>query len=213
MSNFDAILVPGGGVYAGGRLPQWSINRLDRALELADGAAIITLSAGTTHKAPPLNLSARPIIESVAAAGYLLQRGYPKELILAETASYDTIGNAYFARVMHTDPAGFRKLLVITSTFHMPRTGAIFRWIFTAPPIDSAYDVSFEAVPDAGLPPDALEARYAKERASLASLLPRIPAYPTLASIHHWLFTEHAAYAIGMQPETAGNSPALLRSY
>ena len=213
MSNFDAILVPGGGVYADGQLPQWSINRLDRALELADGAAIITLSAGTTHKAPPLDSSGRPIIESVAAAGYLLHRGYPNELILAETASYDTIGNAYFSRVMHTDPAGFRRLLVITSAFHLPRTEAIFRWVFGATPIDTTYELSFEAVPDAGLAQDALEARYAKERASLASLLARIPALPTLASIHHWLFTEHAAYAIGMQPETAGSSPALLRSY
>jgi DUF218 domain len=213
MGNFDAILVPGGGVHANGQLPLWSINRLDRAVELADGASIVTLSAGTTHKAPPLDEAGRPIVESVAAARYLEGRGYPHDRILAETASYDTIGNAYFARVIHTDPAGFRNLLVITSAFHMARTEGVFRWIFAATPVVSAYELSFDAVPDIGLSPDALEARYAKERASLASTLAVIPSHPTLPSIHRWLFAEHAAYAIGLTPDTAGGSPSLLLSY
>ena len=34
----------------------------------------------------------------------------------------DTIGNAYFLRATHTDPAGWRNLVVITNEFHMPRT-------------------------------------------------------------------------------------------
>ncbi len=50
----------------------------------------------------------------------------PAERIWAETASLDTIGNAYFARVIHTDPAGLRRLLVVNSAFHMPRTRMIF---------------------------------------------------------------------------------------
>jgi uncharacterized SAM-binding protein YcdF (DUF218 family) len=212
MAAFDAVLVPGGGIRAHGELPPWSVSRLDRALDVAGGAPIITLSAGTTHKAPPLDSTGRPIIESVAAARYLLDRGYPDDLVLAEAASYDTIGNAFFARVMHTDPAGFRGLLVITSEFHMPRTEAIFRWIFGAPPV-AGYSLSFESVPDVGLERSVLEARRAKERASLASLQPVIRDHRALAAVHRWLFTEHAAYAVGLQPKPVEPTDSLIHSY
>ena len=60
--------------------------------------------------------------------------------ILAETCSYDTIGNAFFARTVHTDPRGLRRLLIVNSKFHMPRTEAIFRWVFGAAP-DCGYDL------------------------------------------------------------------------
>ena len=213
MTAFDAVLVPGGGIRADGNLPLWSENRLDRAFEVAGGVPILTLSAGTTHKAPPLDTTGRPILESVAAARYLLDRGYPEELVLAEAASYDTIGNAFFARVMHTDPAGFRRLLVITSEFHMPRTEAIFRWIFGAPPIAGSYCLSFESVPNVGLERRVLEARMAKERASLASLQPVMHDQRTLAAVHRWLFTEHAAYAAGLQPKLVEPTDSLIHSY
>jgi uncharacterized SAM-binding protein YcdF (DUF218 family) len=214
MKAFDAVLVPGGGIRANGELPPWSANRLDRALELADGAPILTLSAGTTHKAPQLDETGRPILESVAGARYLLNRGYPAELLLPEAASYDTIGNIYFVRAIHTDPAGFRKLLVVTSDFHMPRTQAICRWIFQASPVEgSSYKLSFEPVPDVGLETAALDARRSRERASLKSLQVVIREHSTLASVHRWLFTEHAAYAVALQPQSIEHSNSLLHSY
>ncbi len=213
MSEFDAVVVPGGGLRPQGELPPWFINRLDAALDLANGAPILTLSAGTTHKPPPLDRNGRPMLEAFVAAQYLLDRGYSHDRLLVEAASYDTIGNAYFARTVHTDPAGLRKLLVITSEFHMPRTAAIFRWIFGASPLTPDYELSFHAVPDVGLPPDALTARRNKELASLASLQPTIRAHPTLVSIHQWLFREHDAYAAGRQSQSIPASGAVLDSY
>ncbi len=106
MADFDAVIVPGGGLRPNGELPPWFTNRLDAALELAHGAPILTLSAGTTHKPPPLDRNGRPMLEAFVAAQYLLDRGYPHDRLLVEAASYDTIGNAYFARTVHTDPAG-----------------------------------------------------------------------------------------------------------
>ena len=52
----DAVLVPGGGIDPAGRPTAWVRARLDRAMEIADGTRIITLSAGTTHKPPPVGL-------------------------------------------------------------------------------------------------------------------------------------------------------------
>jgi len=130
MSNYDAILILGGGVHECGKLPLWVEARLQRALDLEQGEPIITLSVGTTHKPPPLDEHGFPIFESVAAASYLADHGIAPERILVEATSYDTIGNAYFSRVIHVDPAGFRRLLIITSAFHMPRTEAVFRWVY-----------------------------------------------------------------------------------
>jgi hypothetical protein len=193
---FDAVIIPGGGLRKGGTLPEWVKNRLDKALHVAEGARIITLSAGTPHKPPPLDSAGNPILECVAGAAYLRDRGYPPQLLLMENASYDTIGNAYFARVMHVDPAGFRRLCIITSEFHMPRTEAIFRWVFSLTPSLVSYDLTFVAVPDVGMTTDVQEVRRRKEQRSLESLGLLQGEHKTLASFHQWLFTEHTAYAL-----------------
>ncbi len=212
---FDAILVPGGGLLKDGSLPPWVTPRFDRALHhaLTNTAAILALSAATTHKPLPIDPAGRPVYESTQAARYLLAKGFPATRILTETASWDTIGNAWFARAIHTDPAGFRNLLIINSAFHMPRTEAIFRWVFALPPVSGdPYRLTFETVPDAGLSPEALRGRTAKEQAGLRNVLAVSTKIRTLAALHHWLFTEHDAYAAGREPAQPSD-PAALRSY
>jgi DUF218 domain len=211
-SQWEAVIVPGGGVRADGKLPPWVENRFGRALEIAAGAPIIALSAGTVHRPPPLDAAGRPIFESVAGAAYLRQSGYAPDRILIEAASWDTIGNAYFCRTVHTDPAGFRRLAVVTSAFHMPRTREIFRWVFALPPADAAYHLTFIEVPNVGMPDDVLAARYAKELASRASLPDLMARVRTLRDLHRWLFTEHGAYAAGSGAAPAVD-PALAESY
>ena len=210
---FDAVIVPGGGVWDGGKLPPWVENRFDKALDIANGVFIVPLSAGTPHKPSPLDSAGRPIFESAAGAEYLRGRGYPAELILVEAASYDTIGNAYFARVVHTDPARLPKLAVVTSQFHMARTEAIFRWIFSVPPDECAYDLTFFSVPDAGMSAEALHARRQKEEASLPQVHRLAQEHRTLPSVHNWLFSQHGAYMARRRREPAANEDALLQSY
>jgi len=212
MSGFDAVLVPGGGLLGNGDLPPWVVNRLDRAMELAEGAHVSALSAATPHKPLLLDAAGRPVYESTQAAHYLLRHGFPAERILTETASWDTIGNAYFARVIHTDPAGFRRLLIVNSEFHMPRTEAIFRWIFSLDPPEPAYSLSFDAVPSAGMSEEVLAGRRERERKSLESLAKTRESLRSLAEVHRWLFTAHDAYAAGLSPVRA-TDPAVLQSY
>ncbi len=193
MAEFDAILIPGGGLTATGVLLPFVRARLDRAL-MHSADCYIPLSAGSPHIPPPLDARGYPILESIPAAEYLRERGIPQQQILAETLSYDTIGNAYFTRTVHTGPCGFRRLLIVTSHFHMPRTEAIFRWVFGALP-DDGYDLSFESTDDASLSSEALDARMEKERAGIESVRRRAASITTLADLHRWLFTEHGAYA------------------
>lgn len=192
MAAYDAILIPGGGLLADGTPPPWVCRRLDEAVQGADTRFFITLSRGTVHKAPPRNNRDFPIDESVASAVYLLKCGVPRERILTETASFDTIGNAYFSRVIHVDPLGLTRLLVITSDFHLPRACAIFRWVYSLSGGDHA--LTFQGVPDEGISEAALRARAEKERRGLESLTRLTAEIKTLEQLQQWLFLRHGAY-------------------
>lgn len=207
MARFDAILVPGGGVREGGLLPQWVVARLDRAAELHQGEPIVTLSAGTPHRPPPSDERGFPIFESAAAARYLIGRGVPAASIFTESASWDTIGNAYFARVMHCEPAGWRRLAVITSGFHMPRTRRVFDWVFSLAPAGAEYALEFIETGNDGIGETALAARVEKERNALAALPELQASIADLRTLHRWLFVGHGAYAVGATPvPTSGDA-------
>jgi uncharacterized SAM-binding protein YcdF (DUF218 family) len=190
----DAVLVPGGGLRPDGTPSDWVRPRLDAAAERADAGWILTLSAGTLHKPPPLDADGFPVYESVAGARYLVERGFSAERILTETASWDTIGNAYFSRVVHVDPLGLERLLVITSEFHMPRVQAIFEWIYGLDP--RVQDVQFLAVPDVGLDTEALAARKVREKQSTEAVHDLARSMRSLGAVHRWLFASHDAYAV-----------------
>jgi uncharacterized SAM-binding protein YcdF (DUF218 family) len=182
--------------------------RLDLALERAGGAWILALSAGTPHAAP------RGVYESVAAARYLIGRGYDPRRVLVEWSSYDTIGNAYFARMNHTEPAGLARLLVVTSEFHLPRTEAIFRWVFGLTPRPVDYSLAFASSPNRGLDADTLAARTAREQESLREVERLSGRYRSLQSFHHWLSTSHGVYAAARMNEARpALDPRLAESY
>lgn len=200
MAALDAVLIPGGGLTAAGQVTLWVKARLDRAITfIPTPHYFLPLSAGTTHKPPPLDAAGFPVLESIAAARYLQAVGVEPTRILPEVISLDTIGNAYFARVQHTDPLEIRRLHVITSQFHLPRTEAIFNWIFRLSGSESPYHLTFEAVPDMGIPRDALAARYQKEQRGLAQVLELRSRLNSLPELHRWLYTEHNAYAVSGQ--------------
>jgi hypothetical protein len=213
MNTYDAILVPGGGVRQGGELPIWVKRRFDKVLEIYNNEYIITLSAGTLLKPPPLDNRGFPVFESVAGAKYLINNGIPPKHILVETCSYDTIGNAFFARVIHVEPRRFRKLLIITSEFHMPRTDSIFKWIFSLKPIVDSYELNFLAVSDEGMDEKALSARKMAERVNLAKLAMTKKRIQTLEELHKWLFTRHDAYSISSKPLGFPVDGNLLNTY
>lgn len=197
---FDAVLVPGGGVRSGGTIPEWVERRFDRAIEIAGDAPIVCLSAGTVYRVPPVDENGLPIYEAVAGANYVLNRGVPAQRILIETSSWDTIGNAFFSLVIHVLPRKFRNLAVITSEFHMTRTRAVFEWIYGFDDLLQVHRLHFEATPDDGMDPEALEARVAKERHSLEAFREVARNIRDLQGLHQWLFTEHDAYAAGRTP-------------
>lgn len=208
---YDAILIPGGGVRLNYELPLWTVKRLKKALEIQHCRYFILLSAGTTHKPPPLDKDGFPIYESIAAANYLLQKGIEPEKILYETSSFDTIGNAYFSKVIHIEPLHLTKLLIITSDFHMERTKAIFRWLYSSKFSEERYELNFEPVSDSGIDQELINARKKKEKKSLENFLRTSKEIEDIVQLHKWLFTRHAAYSIPSNRELLNSD--VLKTY
>lgn len=213
MTIYDAILIPGGGVRASGELPLWVQTRFDKVLEIYQGETIIPLSAGTPLKPPPLNEHGFPLLESVAGANYLVQHGIAPDMILIESSSYDTIGNAFFARVIHVEPRKFQNLLVITSEFHMPRTESVFRWIFSLSPLPLKFDLDFLSVSNEGMDETALNARRNAEKVNLEKLETTKKRIHDMQDLHRWLFSEHDAYRAATQQHSQSMSSDLLKTY
>lgn len=189
------VVILSGGITDAHTLRPWTQARVERALELDDGAcSFITTSAYSPHVRVVLDEDGLPVREADVMATVLAQAGVAPARIFAETTSMDTIGNAYFTLVQHLFALGDPEVVVVTSAFHMPRSEAIFRWILGL--VDSPrFQPRFVTCPDRGLTGDALAARRAKEargRESVAALAGRLT---TLPALHRWLFQEHDAYA------------------
>eukprot|EP00188_Purpureofilum_apyrenoidigerum_P000808 Plantae.Rhodophyta-Purpureofilum_apyrenoidigerum.ctg13995.p1 GENE.Plantae.Rhodophyta-Purpureofilum_apyrenoidigerum.ctg13995~~Plantae.Rhodophyta-Purpureofilum_apyrenoidigerum.ctg13995.p1 ORF type:complete len:222 (-),score=33.80 Plantae.Rhodophyta-Purpureofilum_apyrenoidigerum.ctg13995:289-954(-) len=214
---FDAVIIPGGGLDETGAPHPFVKSRLRAALEVSPRPRwFITLSRGTTHRGPPLDVNGRPVDEATASAKFLVNGGIQPDCILQDTWSLDTIGNAYFSRFLLTDRLGLKNLLVVTSNFHMPRSKAIFDWIYGFQPTTAT--VSYLTVQDDDcMEPDVLQARKEKESKSLETFLINSRRMTTQESAAHFLFVEHGAYSteqsVKQKVVTKPTTDPLLKSY
>jgi vancomycin permeability regulator SanA len=185
---YDAIIVLGGSYIDANTLPEWVENRLDAAiLRNYQCNYIMLMSRGTPHKPPPLDEIGHPIDECQIMANYILKNSLvPTSKLLLDSWSMDTIGNAYAALTMHAIPRNLRKILIITSDFHMPRTQAIFSKVFSLFPLD-IFDITYLDTPSV-LPISD------KEQASLVTWRETSANIHTLVDLHDFIFTKHKAY-------------------
>lgn len=210
-ADYDAVMVLGGGLTPDGGLPPWVERRLEGALHVYSQQPrpipIVLLGAGTPHKRPVLDAAGYVLHESTAYARFLMARGVPAAHLLKETSSYDTVGNGYFSATMHALPAGWRRLSVVTSAFHTPRTAAIFDSVYEIAGRDfygdgAAFSLDYHPVSDEGLFADDVEAaRVAKEAAAVVAWRANVAALPDMPALHAWLFSTHLCYAVGRQHE------------
>lgn len=112
----QAIIVLGAQVKEDGSLSvqlQW---RLDKALEVygAYPQPIVVCGAQGTNE---------PVTEASAMRDYLLQNGVPEADILLEDQSFNTRQNLKNAQRLL--PEGVKKVLIVTSNYHLPRAMAL----------------------------------------------------------------------------------------
>lgn len=200
----EAILVLAGGVDRNG-VPHCTVTERLRAAAQASaangGIPIVLNGGGTTWKPRYVDPNGYAIPEAALMARELADKArVPYARLYPESFSDDTIGNAFFARTMHTElRPEWRRLLVITSHFQMARTRAIYRWIFGLEPAPSeggAYALTFEAVDDSCLDARVLEMRRAKEIESLRKFEQGpLVRMKRLAEVHEFIFRKHSGYS------------------
>ena len=127
----DAILVLGGGAPPApdAQLP-FVAARCKAAAALWKAAQgkkpkILTLSAGTAHVPQLLDARGSVVFEATASAAVIIGEGVNAQDVFVETTSFDTIGNAFYARTMHADPSRWHRLVVVTSEFQVRGRGRV----------------------------------------------------------------------------------------
>jgi len=185
----DVIIILGGGINPDGSLREITIDRIKKGIKLfrrnITDWIIASGAYGFMENYVP------PITEAKAMAKYLENNGVPKEKIILEEKSKDTIGNAYFTKVNVLEPRKWYNPIVVTSNFHIPRTRYIFKKV-----LGKKYNVSFVKV-TSKLPRDLLERIRIKEQKVL-NLLKRWTKEIEDGddkSLKKFLYTEHPAYA------------------
>lgn len=207
LQHVDVVVALAGGLNEDGALPLWVQRRMDACEQVSNekSCKILCTGGGTPHAPPFLGPGGFVVHEGTACAQYLLEKGVDPANILKEHASYDTIGNGYYVMTCHAIPSSWTDLLVVTSEFHMPRTVAIFEWMFGL--LDRDFNLSFLEVSDVGIDESLLAARKKKEYESLQQLLGTIQRLQTLPDLHKWLHEEHRCYSVSRQHEIGYISP------
>lgn len=151
---------------------------------------ICTVSGFSPHVGLELD-DKLPIFECDIMAKYLVEYGVDSKKIFREYTSQDTIGNAYFSLVQYILPLKLNNILIITSDFHMPRSKAIFKWIY------GFYDlkVDFLSCSDKGVNKESLKARIKKELKSTENIKKLSSKIRTFEDFHKWLFNCHDCYS------------------
>ncbi|MEK6837698.1 MAG: YdcF family protein [Nanoarchaeota archaeon] len=123
--KFDAIVVLGAAVTPKGNLTRVAKSRIDKAIQLyADGAAPKIIVTGKN--------------EASAMRRYAIKKGVKATDVLVESKARDTISNAFFTCKKFLLANSWRRIVVVTSIFHVPRARLIFRKV-----LGKSYNVLF----------------------------------------------------------------------
>lgn len=198
--NFDLIICLAGGINEDNKevhdFVKERLNMTNQYYQLnkQNGCKILLMGGGTYHKPPILNDDQYVIHESTACADYLLNFDIDPRNIYREWSSYDTIANGYYAFSNYINPLGFKKVLVITSNFHMKRSKVIFDYINSLFGY-KAY-VYFEETDDV-LNKDVLKERIEREEKSSISFKTNIvDKKKTMKEFLTWFYEEHNCYNV-----------------
>ena len=195
----DVVIVPGGGINIDHSPKPWVCSRLDHAAMLyiqGKTRYIMVLSRGTPHKAPPRTKEDVPVDEATASADYLIEKHAinPKHIFL-ERWSLDTLGNAFAALTMHILPRSLRRILLVSSDWHLPRTREIFDTVFSCA---GDFTITYAATPSMGLSNEEAKIRLDRELQSLETFRTKTkPILKDMDSLHKFIFEDHNCYKAG----------------
>jgi len=123
----DALIVLGGGLTAQDELTDVARIRMDVAISawhLGVAPHIVTTGGHS------FLVNAHEVSEAIVMREYAIRQGVTEESIFTEESSLESIGNILFAKTEVVVPHGWRRLAVVTSVSHLPRSMRIADHVF-----------------------------------------------------------------------------------
>lgn len=187
--NKDVVIILAGGINPDGSLPDIPKLRVGKGVELFKSGV-----------APRIIMSGRcgfwiddkfPKTEAQAMEEYAISLGVPESYILKEEDSKDTVGNAFFCRKNFLDPNNWKRVCVVTSEYHMPRSEYLFNKL-----LGTDFEIDFVSV-NSQLSAEELSARNQKENRTLEEIKKWLDPFETgdMAEFERTLYTRHPGYA------------------
>ena len=120
-TDYEAVIVLGAQVKADG-VPSVQLSwRLDKAVEAYNLRNVPVVVCGAQGKD-------EPDTEAAVMKQYLAEKGIPEEMILTDPDSFNTRQNlSHAGKLLEELPEEIRKVLIVTSDYHVPRALAIAR--------------------------------------------------------------------------------------
>lgn len=126
IDSVQAIIVLGAGVTPTGEPSPTSALRTSKAVELAElfSNAVLIMSGNTPIHAAE---AATKDTEAAIMKKHAVSLGVDPQRILLENDSRDTLANATFTKKHYLAPRQLCNVMVVTSSFHVPRAEYLFR--------------------------------------------------------------------------------------
>lgn len=136
-TSVQAIIVLGAGITPTGEPSPASALRTAKAVELAGllPDAVLIMSGNTPIRTTE---AAKEYTEAAIMKKYAVSLGINSQKVLLENDSRDTLANATLTKKNHLTPRQLRNIIVVTSSFHIPRAEYLFRKV-----LGSGYAMTF----------------------------------------------------------------------
>lgn len=176
-TKFDAIVALGGGISPEGELSKSSQLRTVMAVNMfRQGLSSHIITSGKwSHR---MSVSP-PTTESEAMKNLAVDMGVEPQLVLTETTSQDTLGNAFYVKRQILKPLGWNSLAVITDTAHSSRALLIFERVMGS-------DFNVTVYPTLNICSDTAKAREANDFKTISGQLEAIPPGDDYAITRHF---------------------------
>jgi uncharacterized SAM-binding protein YcdF (DUF218 family)/thiamine kinase-like enzyme len=139
MRQNAAIIVFSGGIKRNGTLPFFVKSRLEKAYYIFQQKTVPTIIVSGKWG---VQLTEEPkTTEADSMAEYLIELGVPKQAIIKERKSRDTISSIYYLKTTILEPRKIKTLYIVTSDFHKERAEYLLSKI-----LGSVYEVHIISV-------------------------------------------------------------------
>lgn len=123
--EFDCIIVLANEMDRLGKLNEESLNRLNYgAQQFFKKRSNTIISCGWDYRKDS------DLVIAEVFRDYFLSSGIPKKHLITEINSRDTVGDAFFSKINIVKKRNWKKILVVTSHYHVKRTKMIFDFIY-----------------------------------------------------------------------------------